>query len=215
MSRTKASIDGEVLELVSSGRAVTRAEIARSLGLAPSTITGVVARLLKKGFIQEGGEAESTGGRPGAILLPTSSPNRTLVAELGAHHARIGLADQGGVVSHIRRYELDIADGPQRILRELLSHGEELARATNTQLVALGIAIPGPVDTSTGTIVGPSRMPGWNGCRVPAVLSEFTDLPVLVENDAQIGARGEFAFRLHHAGSATSFRQELTGNDIK
>lgn len=206
MSRTKPQVDGDVLELVATGRATTRAAIARTLNLAPSTISGVVSRLLEAGVIQEGGESESTGGRPGSILLPARNHHRTLVAELGAHHARIGLADQGGTVANICRYDLDIADGPQKIIRELFNRGDELAMQTGTTLAGIGIALPGPVDTSSGTVVGPSRMPGWNGCDVPAIVGEFSELPTLVENDAQIGARGEYAYRLHSSQSAALFQ---------
>lgn len=206
MSRTKPPIDGDVLELVASGRATTRAAIARALDLAPSTISGVVARLLEAGVIRDGGEAESTGGRPGNILRPSHDHHRTFVAELSAHHARIGLADRGGTVANICRCDLDIADGPRKILHELIARGEALANETSTTLTGIGIAVPGPVDTSTGTVVGPSRMPGWNGCNVPEIVGEFSELPLLVENDAQIGARGEYAFRLHSSDSAAPFR---------
>lgn len=205
MSRTKSSVDGDVFELIASGRATTRAAVARTLNLAPSTISGVVARLLEAGIILEGGEAESTGGRPGNILRPARDNHRTFVAELGAHHARLGLADRGGNVANICHYDLDIADGPREILRELIERGEHLASTSGATLTGIGIAFPGPVDTSTGTIIGPSRMPGWNGSNAPEIVGEFTSLPLLVENDAQIGARGEFIYRLHRPEDAAPF----------
>ncbi|MCF2707259.1 ROK family transcriptional regulator [Arcanobacterium haemolyticum] len=195
MGRTNSDID--VLELIVSGRASTRADIARTTGLAPSTITGIVTRLVRSGAITEGGTRESTGGRPGSILVPVVSTNRSVVAELGAHHIHFGLADNRGVVTNQTHCAIDISHGPQPILEKLLREGEKLAKATDTTLTALGIAIPGPVDAATGTIIGPSRMPGWNGCNIPQAFSELTDLPVVVENDARIGASGEYAYRRH------------------
>lgn len=200
MARSNLSVDNEVVNLVASRQATTRAALARELGLAPSTITGVVQRLLAAGLIREGGDTASTGGRPGTNLLPANSNNRALIAEFGAHHARIALADGSGVVHHLTRYELDISDGPEIILRELERRGHEHAEQHGTEVAMLGIALPGPVDPETGTVVGPSRMPGWNGCNVPELVATWSELPVFVENDARIGASGENAFRRIHAG---------------
>lgn len=198
MNRRKSRADDRVLEAISSGRATTRADIARVLDLAPSTVSTAVTRLLTAGYVHEAGEAESTGGRPGSILLPARSDTRTLVAEFGARHIRMGLANSSGTVGDVQREEIDISAGPAATIERLLSLGYALAQQTHTEITGIGIALPGPVDSETGTVIGPSRMPGWNGCHVPKIAAQFTDRPLIVENDAQIGARGEYAFRRHH-----------------
>lgn len=197
MNRRKSRAEDRVLEVISSGRATTRADIARILDLAPSTVSTAVTRLLTLGYVREAGEAESTGGRPGNILLPSRNDTRILVAEFGARHIRIGLADPSGTVEDIQRQEIDISEGPAATIEKLLTLGHALADQTHTEITGIGIALPGPVDSATGTVIGPSRMPGWNGCHVPEIAARFTDLPLIVENDAQIGARGEYAFRRH------------------
>lgn len=204
MSRMNRSSDDDVLGLVASRQATTRAALARQTGLAPSTITGIVNRLLLNGLLEEGGDTASTGGRPGSILLPANSRERALVVELGAHRARFGLADRGGRVSHVNRFDIDIAEGPTTILRTLVERGEELAERSGTEISGYGIALPGPVDPQTGTVVGPSRMPGWNGCTVPEAMREWSELPVVVENDARIGASGESAYRRATSGAPSA-----------
>lgn len=64
-------------------------------------------------------------------------------------------------------------------------------------LRGIGIGIPGPVQHSTGRIVSPSRMPGWNGFDVAAFCAERVDVPVIVDNDANLMALG--AHRTAHA----------------
>ncbi|MEK8107679.1 ROK family protein [Micromonospora sp. M12] len=54
----------------------------------------------------------------------------------------------------------------------------------------IGIGIPGPVQHATGRIVSPSRMPGWNGFDVAAFCAGRVDVPVIVDNDANLMALG-------------------------
>ena len=58
-------------------------------------------------------------------------------------------------------------------------------------LRGVGTGIPGPVDPATSRVVTPSRMPGWNDFPVADHLATRYDLPILVENDANLMAVGE------------------------
>lgn len=198
MPRRRRGPDDEVFDLIASGQATTRADICRSTGMAASTVSGVVSRLMRVGVVREGAGTEPTGGRPGRNLQVVPNQRRRLVSELGAHHARVGLADASGVVSDTLSLDIEIAQGPRSVLDQLLARGRALADECDVELTDLGIALPGPVDITTGTVVGPSRMPGWNGCNVPALVAEASDLPLTVENDARIGARGEHSWRRHN-----------------
>ena len=61
------------------------------------------------------------------------------------------------------------------------------------RLRGYGIGVPGPVDSRSGALVSPSRMPGWNGVDVAAAVSGLTGLPAVVDNDANLMALGEHA----------------------
>ena len=68
----------------------------------------------------------------------------------------------------------------------LLAHGP-----SGAPLRGVGTGIPGPVDPASGRVVYPSRMPGWNNFPVAEYLDTRYDLPILVENDANLMAVGE------------------------
>ncbi|MDP3890569.1 MAG: hypothetical protein Q8Q44_05020, partial [Nocardioides sp.] len=59
---------GEVLGLVRSGRATTRAEVGRLTGLSRTAVSARLAGLLDRGLVLEGEQVASTGGRPAARL---------------------------------------------------------------------------------------------------------------------------------------------------
>jgi predicted NBD/HSP70 family sugar kinase len=52
--------------------------------------------------------------------------------------------------------------------------------------------VPGPVEFATGPPTSPPIMPGWDGFDIPACFTEYVAAPVLVDNDVNLMALGEF-----------------------
>jgi predicted NBD/HSP70 family sugar kinase len=97
----------------------------------------------------------------------------------------------GTVLSSLHeRWRAD--DRPEKTLEELDNLFVRLARKTRTQPWAFGIGVGGPVDFSTGRLVAPPIMPGWNGYSVRSWLRERYDAPVWVDNDVNLMALGEW-----------------------
>jgi predicted NBD/HSP70 family sugar kinase len=59
-------------------------------------------------------------------------------------------------------------------------------------VAGVGIGVPGPVEFATGRPTRPPIMPGWDGFDVPAFMAVRLDAPVLVDNDVNLMALGEF-----------------------
>jgi predicted NBD/HSP70 family sugar kinase len=93
-----------------------------------------------------------------------------------------------------RRTDLDIAEGPDRVLGwvtdAVLQLLAEAGRA-RTDLSAIGMGLPGPVEHSTGRAINPPIMPGWDRYDVPGHVQRAIDVPVMVDNDVNIMALGE------------------------
>lgn len=186
---------GGILHLVRSGRAASRAEIARQTGLSPSTVTQRVDALLGAGFLREAGEGVSHGGRRPRALEVDPSSGVVIAADLGSHHATFGLFDLSGRLLASRTDATDIGSGPDRVLAWIVDTARDLQAhhaAPGQSLRGFGIGLPGPVDSATGRMVSPSRMPGWNGVDVAAELRARTGLTVAVDNDANLMALGEY-----------------------
>ncbi|MEH1014558.1 ROK family transcriptional regulator [Micromonospora sp. CPCC 206060] len=184
----------DLLRLVASGAAVSRADLARLSGLSPSTVSQRVEVLISQGLLQETGAGKSRGGRrPRQLAVPTGGAVIGAI-DLGAHHARIGTLDLAGQVVAVRSRPVRIDDGPEVVLGELLAEVTDLAAAdagtAGSALRGIGLGIPGPVQHPTGRIVSPSRMPGWNGFDVATFCRNHTDVPVIVDNDANLMALG-------------------------
>jgi glucokinase len=91
---------------------------------------------------------------------------------------------------------LDIALGPERVLTWLVDGATMLLNQVGrdrSQVAAIGVGVPGPVEHSTGQPVNPPIMPGWDRFDIPGWLNQHLEVPVLVDNDVNIMALGERA----------------------
>lgn len=188
-----SSLSG-VLSHVRSGLASSRAELSRSTGLSPTTVALRVDALITKGYLREAGSGTSHGGRRPRQLEVNPGAGVVGGVDLGAQHASFALFDMAGGLVAEHHSEMNIADGPDHILRWIIDETDRMAaiRAAGKELRGLCLGLPGPVDFITGCLVSPSRMPGWNGVDVAGKLEQLRGIPTLVDNDANLMALGEF-----------------------
>jgi predicted NBD/HSP70 family sugar kinase len=187
---------GVLLRLLLDGRPRTRAELIELSGLARSTVAGRVDALLASGLVVPSGEAASTGGRPPARFAFNPSARVVLAADAGATHLTVGLTDLSGRVLGSTTAALDIAEGPDRVLGAIASSGRDLlgrAGRAAADLAGTGVGLPGPVEHSTGRPNHPPIMPGWDEYDVVGHLTAELGGRVLVDNDVNIMALGEYA----------------------
>jgi glucokinase len=64
----------------------------------------------------------------------------------------------------------------------------------NGNIIALGIATPGPVDPYRGVVISAPNIPGWNNLSLRDILQENFAVPVIIGNDANFAALGEWKY---------------------
>lgn len=192
-----ASLREQALSLLASGKAASRADLVETLQVAPSTVSSVVRRLLEEGAILEEGVGASTGGRRPKILRLREAGGVFAVAELGGRHARVGLCLPSGALLAAEEHAIDIGAGPEAIFDAVTEAFDDVraAHAPGQRLLAVGMALPGPVDFPHGRLIGPSRMPGWSGYDVQSDLRDRFEVTAVVDNDAKAAAIGEHVTR--------------------
>ncbi len=185
---------GDVLELIRTGRAVTRGEVLEVTGLSRMTVAGRVDALLEAGYVVENGTDRVRGGRPSRRLEFNTARAHVLAATVDTTHTTVALTDLAGRVEGDTRIEVAVADGPDRTLAAIAESARRLLERTGVpaeRVSGLGISVPGPVDPDTGRPSQPPIMPGWDAYPVPEHLHDALGVPVLVANDADAAALGE------------------------
>ncbi|MGP3535971.1 ROK family protein [Microbacterium sp. RD1] len=186
----------QLFQILRDGVPRTRAELAKSTGLARSTIAARVDELMRMGLVTPIAETVSTGGRPPSQFALNPASRLVLAADIGASHATVAVADLSGTTLAEHSEPLDVTLGPVPVLTWLVDNAAALVEGMGrspADLAAIGVGIPGPVEHSTGQPVNPPIMPGWDRFDVPGWVRQHLDVPVLVDNDVNIMALGESA----------------------
>jgi predicted NBD/HSP70 family sugar kinase len=185
---------GRLLELVRTGAANTRVTLTRESGLARATVNDRLDLLLDAGLIAPNGAAASTGGRRAASFAFNRDSGVVYVADLGASAAGLAICDLGANVLVHERHAIDIAAGPEinlALVRDRLPALLAEAGRGESDVVAVTVGVPGPVEASPPRVVSPPIMTGWDGVVVPDALALDLPVPVLVAKDTNLIALGE------------------------
>ncbi len=176
---------------------ISRAELAQRMDLSRAAMTAIANDLLESGVVRESESRSRHNGRPPIIL--EINPARGFVAgiDMGASHISVILADFSAQVIDEVEVPFNIAAPPKVCLdqaSDLLVDLLKKHELTASSLKAIGLGVPGPIASEAGMVLAPPIMPGWDGYPIQASLEEKWNLPVSLNNDAELGAIGEWAY---------------------
>ncbi len=124
--------------------------------------------------------------------------NPVIGVDLGGTKILAAVVDGNGqVLGQSKRKTIpkgEIVTPPLVADRIALTVTEALAAAglERTQVKAVGASAPGPVNVSTGWVARAANLPGWEaGYDLGPELSKRLKLPVVVDNDVNLGTLGE------------------------
>lgn len=184
----------DLIRFTSGG--ISRVELARQMNLTRAAVTAIVNDLLDNGVVREVEDHYPSGRRP--IVLEIN-PDRGFVLgiDMGATHVTILLADHSARLIGEIESPLEISAGPRVCLKTVVDLAQALLEQHNVPLAkihAVGVGVPGPVVAGAGIVSFPPIMPGWNGFPISDTLVNEFNCPVILSNDAELGAVGEWAY---------------------
>lgn len=185
----------DLIRFASNG--ISRTDLAEQMGLTRAAVTLIVNDLIENEVIFEAESRAIPSGRPPVVL--EINPKRGLVAavDMGATHMNIAIADFSAKIIAEKSLPLDIRNGPRICMPEISRSLKELLAEngiSQSQLMAVGIGVPGPVITDAGMVVSPPIMPGWDGYPIRKTLEQELGCAISLNNDAELGALGEWAY---------------------
>jgi predicted NBD/HSP70 family sugar kinase len=181
-----------VLQLIWQERSLSRADIARQAELSRSTVSEIVGEILPMGLVSECGEGPSRGGRRPILLEFKDDACVILGVEMGASHVEVVLTDLRGRVLDSRVRDHPVRTDPPGT-RALIAELCTMCMAGRPEpLVGIGVAVPCPVDLTDSHRLSEVVMPAWNGELGLEPLEEQFGVPVIVDNDANLGALAEY-----------------------
>jgi predicted NBD/HSP70 family sugar kinase len=199
--------------------AVSRADLARRTQLAPSTVSAVITELQAAGLVTEpaaGGDPRPPGamGRPPVLVAMHRNAGVAIGLDFGKRHVRVVLSDLAHGILAERHDELD-ADLPAAaaighatgLVDEVLAEAD----ADPSEIVGVGMGLPGPVHRPTGELGDSTILPGWVGVRAAEAMSDALGRTVEVENDANLGALSEWMWGAGRGAENMAYLKVATG----
>ena len=176
---------------------MSRTDIAEELRLSRAGVTIIINDLIENGIIHETESRSTPSGRPPVVLELNSDCGLVAAIDIGASHLSIALGDLSTRILEETEMPFQITDGPEsglKIVATTLQAMLDKCGLKIKDLSAIGVSVPGPVITDAGMVMAPPIMPGWDRFPIRDTLEKLWNVPVTVNNDADMGALGEWAY---------------------
>ena len=190
-----------VLNLVRAHQPISRADLARAMGVRRGVVTLIVNDLLKQGLVFEGATGETMRGRKPTFLYIDSRRRAIVATDIRASSTFVLLTDLlGKPISGV--VNMRTPRDPKALIAALAKRIQAL-RTEHPDIGSIegvGVVVPGMVERATMQILHAPTL-GWRNVNLRESLSAATGLPVQIENSGRACALAQ-AWAMRDAAAA-------------
>ena len=182
---TPRAINRQIVLNLLRSQPVSRAELARRLGIQRSPVGRIVNELISQGLVREGATGEAVRGRKPSLLHLDSRGRCAVAVDVRVTRTYLAVTDLvGREMSAVSSFPTD--RDPPGFVRHLAHevHALLAAHAGAGRCLGVGVAFPGMLDR-TGSVVMRAPALGWRDVSLKAPLAAAIGLPVEMENAAK------------------------------
>jgi glucokinase-like ROK family protein len=175
---------------------LSRAQLAGVTGLNKTTVSSLVHELLTRGFVREAGLRSSQGGRPATLIELNPHAGCMVGVEIGVDFISAVLTNFRAEIEWHHYESTEAGTNYQAIIeraRNIIHDAIHQAERLGLPLLGVGVGVPGLVDIDRGLVLFAPNLE-WRDVPLRARLAESLSVPVLVDNDANLSALGEYYF---------------------
>lgn len=133
--------------------------------------------------------------------------------DFGGSKIAAALVDGGtGKIAGIKKLQISLSISGNECLDQIIDIGNNIIGQYPSDLIdAIGISFGGPVSTDGRTVIKSQHIKGWDNYPLADVIEEKFSIPVIVENDANAAAIGEWCYGAGKKNSPFVYLQMSTG----
>jgi len=204
-----------ILRLIRDAGPTSRAELARLSRLSKPVVTDIVDGLIRFKLVKETTKGEAVLGRKPILLDINREALWVMGIDLSRNHVDLLITDLLGEpqrkMSRRVSFEDEDAGYPERVVKYVTDiirdSGVDPAR-----IAGIGIGYPLPLSHAQRMIVSEGQVVGWKTVRLKELIQKEFDVPVYLDNDANVAALYEKWY-----GQASEFKDflfVLVGNGV-
>ena len=184
-----------VLSTIMSKGPISRATIATTLGLTKATISAIVQTLLDRFLVVETGSGEAKKGRRPILLELNKDCGYVISIDLSAEYVTVLTANLMGENCSLKRYSNNASrDDILAKVERVVAKAIEDVPKSHYGTVGIALAIHGVVYDNE--VVFFPYTP-YDNIPFATHLEKTFKLPVILENEANLSALGEWAYSFH------------------
>ncbi len=181
-----------IVDAIKKYGGLTQVELAGVTGLSPATVSNIVKELSAGGVLNTSPTTQS--GRRAQYVTLAHALGLVVGVHFSTRHMRIALADVASTIiaeHHLPLAKDHRADNELDRTTLLIADMLDTLKASMSDVLAVGIALPAPMNHVTGVIARSGILRGWDGVPVAEVMERRLSRPVFVDNAANLGAFAE------------------------
>jgi glucokinase-like ROK family protein len=185
---------------------ISRAALAETTGLNKTTVSSLVNELIERQFVQEIGLATPSSGRPAILLKLNPTAGFIVSCEIGVDFILVICTNFAPEIIWRHEEQIDPAIGQHAILDRalaILNQAIEMGCPACGKLLGVAVGVHGLVDQGTGSLLFAPNL-GWKDLPIRAILQKSINVPLFVDNEANLAALGE-----HYFGAAQGYEEVL------
>lgn len=183
-----------VLNMIHRAGSISRSDIIRETNLSATTVSSLVNILILSGFIRQGAEGASSGGRRPIMLEFNYKSRRVIGIDMGASHVTVIAMDMHGEIETRESRKMDVIHNPTQTLDTISEMVKQIMISVglkSADILGAGMTVPTPLTGEKLDRMLTFYMPAWEGIIPAAEIQQRIHIPVYLENDANAAALGE------------------------
>lgn len=184
-----------VLDIVSTNKGLSKADITRITGLSAQTVTTIVNRLIDEELLKKGDVIKGKVGQPSTIIELNNEGVTAIGIKIGRRSADILLVGLAAKVKsrHSLSYNYPNAEHLFKWITNIVAKLiTEIPEEQATKLIGIGVATPFDLDGWEGVINAPEgEMSKWKDIDVARKIESLTGQKTFLLNDATAACLAE------------------------
>jgi len=184
---------GSVLRTIEKNSPISRADIAKIVGLTAPAVSDIVKGLIERDIVREIGKGNSSGGKKPILLKLNSKSSYMIAVDLGGENGiRVALMDLSyNIVNEKLGPKIESLDSKKikNTLSIILKDFIKEIKIPKQKILGVCLGIPGIIDTKLKKVTVAPRL-NWEISLKDLTLKEI-GVPITLENDVNLMALGE------------------------
>ncbi len=158
-----------------------------------TSLVQLLALLCRHALVNSGGAGRPTGGRPAYVYQAEPDGLPTVGIDVGAANTRIVILRADDSVAYAREIPTTLSGARDDVLKELYAMIVDVLQQSGLekQVVAIGLALSGVIDSTRGICLSFHKLRGWRGVDLRTCFEERFGLRTCVEDSSRAQAVAE------------------------